>query len=181
MQETDAELVGRARGGDGQAFEVLVRRHLGAALAVALAILPDRDAAQDVAQDAFVTALERLEELTRGEAFKGWVLRIVRNRALDRKRSTTRFPQVDIGVVDPPHQGDSPERETARSELRDRLSAALTTLPEREREVLLLHDLEGWKHREIGEKMGMLEGTVRHVLFRARRMMRAELGSMEEV
>jgi len=181
MQDSDAELVGRARGGEGRAFEVLVRRHLGAALAVALAILSDRDAAQDVVQDAFVTALERLDELSRDDAFKGWVLRIVRNRALDRQRSNARFPKLDVAVVNPPDGGDSPERETARSELRDRLSAALATLPEREREVLLLHDLEGWKHREIGEKLGMLEGTVRHVLFRARRMMRAELGSMEEV
>lgn len=180
MHDSDAELVGRARAGDREAFEHLVRRHLSGAVAVALAILGDPADAQDIAQDGFVTALERLDELSRGDAFKGWLLRIVRNRALDRKRSVTRFPKVDIAVVDPGAPDDLPDREAARSELRDRLARALQTLPEREREVLLLHDLEGWKHREIGERMGMLEGTVRHVLFRARRMMRERLGSLEE-
>lgn len=181
MEDSDATLVGRARGGDREAFERLVRRYLPAAVAVGLAVLADPEDARDIAQDAFVTALERLDELTRDDAFKGWLLRIVRNRALDRKRSQVRFPKVDVTVLDLVDRGDSPEREAARAELRDRLTRALSTLPERERQVLLLHDLEGWKHREIGEKLGMLEGTVRHVLFRARRMMRSELGPMEEV
>jgi RNA polymerase sigma-70 factor, ECF subfamily len=180
MHDSDAELVGRAREGDREAFEQLVRRHLSGALAVALAILADPAEAQDIAQDAFVTALERLDELSRGDAFKGWLLRIVRNRALDRKRSDARFPKLDVAVVDPGDGAPSPERDTARAQLRERLTRALETLPEREREVLLLHDLEGWKHREIGERLGMLEGTVRHVLFRARRMMRERLGTLEE-
>jgi len=180
MEDTDADLVGRARDGDRDAFEQLVRRHLSAAIAVALAILNDSDDARDVAQDALVTSLTQLDDLTRGEAFRGWLLRIVRNRALDRRRSATRFPKVDAAAADLVEARDGPDGEAARGELRERLHAAMATLPEVEREVLLLHDLEGWKHREIGEKLGMLEGTVRHTLFRARKRMRAQLGSLEE-
>jgi RNA polymerase sigma-70 factor, ECF subfamily len=71
--------------------------------------------------------------------------------------------------------GSDPAVETDRVMLRERLTAALAQLPERQREVLLLHDLEGYKHREIGELLGMPEGTVRYTLFQARRAARALL------
>jgi len=175
MALSDAELVGRAREGDREAFQALVERHLNSAHAVAFAVLGQAADAGDICQDAFVTALERLDGLQRGDRFRGWLLQIVRNRALDLKRSVTRFPKVDVAVVPLVDPAPAPDLETERALLRERLSRAVATLPEREREVLLLHDLEGWKHREIAERTGMLEGTVRHVLFRARRMMRARL------
>jgi RNA polymerase sigma-70 factor (ECF subfamily) len=66
--------------------------------------------------------------------------------------------------------------ELERSELRERLLAALAEIPEPHREVVLLHDLEGWKHREIGERMDLPEGTVRSHLHHARRRLRQLLG-----
>jgi RNA polymerase sigma-70 factor (ECF subfamily) len=63
--------------------------------------------------------------------------------------------------------------------LRERLIEAMEPLPARQREVLLLHDLEGWRHREIGDALGMKEGTVRYTLFQARRAVRERLGYEE--
>ena len=71
-----------------------------------------------------------------------------------------------------------PSRDAERAELRNRLTAALATLTGIQREVVLLHDLEQWKHREIAESLGIPEGTVRSHLFFARRALRAQLGGI---
>ena len=77
----DAVLVARARRGEPAAFEALVRRHYRAAFAVALAVLGNRMDAEDVCQDAFVVAAERLDECRQPEKFAAWLLQVVRNRA----------------------------------------------------------------------------------------------------
>lgn len=172
-----ASLVGRALRGDASAAERLVRLHLGAAYAVALSVTRVPQDAEDVVQDAFVTALERLEECT-PERFPGWLLRIVRNRALNHRRGEGVRAARPLDEAADRAAGDSPARDAERTELRERLSAGLETLTDVQREVLLLHDLEGWKHREIAAALGLPEGTVRHHLFHARRAMRARLGAV---
>jgi RNA polymerase sigma-70 factor (ECF subfamily) len=175
MQESDSVLVERARAGDSRAFDQLVRRHLRTAHAVAVGILLDHADAEDVCQDAFITALERLEDC-QPDRFAAWLITIVRNRAISmqRHRKVRRSQPLEWAVD--VHGGPTPAQEADRSALRERLLAAMTALPERQREVLLLHDLEGWRHREIGERLGMKEGTVRYTLFQARRTMRERLG-----
>lgn len=86
MTESDAALVTRARGGDEGAFETLVRRHLRSAYAVALAQLGEEADAQDAVQDAFITALQRIEECRKPDQFGSWLMSIVRNRARDNRR-----------------------------------------------------------------------------------------------
>src|SRR5262245_63986837 len=81
--DSNADLVARALRGETAAFDVLVRRHLRAAYAVALAIVREPQEAEDVAQDAMVTAFERLETCREPERFAGWLLQVVRNRALN--------------------------------------------------------------------------------------------------
>lgn len=177
MVESDAVLVERARTGDGDAFESLVRRHMRAAYAVALGVMRNPADAEDVVQDAFVKALEELENCREPDRFAAWLARIVRNRAhsFHRYRRVRRAsPLEDAG----PLAGRSdPGHDAERSALRERLTTAMAELPDRQREVLLLHDLEGWKHREIGELMGMPAGTVRYTLHQARRAMRELLGA----
>ena len=180
MTEGDVVLVGRARAGDAAAFEMLVRRHLGAATAVALGVLGDRADADDVCQDAFIAALQQLDSLTEPHRFGAWLIRIVRNRALSalrKQRVRTAEPlEWAVGV----HSDSDPARDAERATLRDRLDDALATLPEHQRQIVLLHDLEEWKHREIGELLGMPEGTVRHHLFLARRALRVRLEHEQE-
>jgi len=175
MQEADDVLVERARGGDTAAFDALVRRHLRPAYAVALSVVMEPADAEDVCQDAFITALERLDTC-QPDRFPGWLLTIVRNRAISwqRRRKVRRAEPLDWarGVKG----GPDPSQEYDQVALGERLNAAMAPLPARQREVLLLHDLEGWKHREIGEALGMKEGTVRYTLFQARRAVRERLG-----
>jgi RNA polymerase sigma-70 factor, ECF subfamily len=170
--------VRRARAGDGDAFGQLVRGHLPAAHAVALAVLGSADDADDVCQDGFVTALERLDTCRPEEKFRPWLLTIVRNRALDlRRRRQVRAaaPLDETGGAAPPSIAPSPLRVAERADARDHLAAALATLTDVRRDVLLLHDLEGWTHPEIAELLGIAAGTVRAHLFWARRDLRARL------
>jgi RNA polymerase sigma-70 factor, ECF subfamily len=175
MSDDVAELVGRALEGDAGAADRLVRQHMGAAYAVALAVTRNPADAEDVAQDALIQALERLAECRDPHRFGGWLVRIVRNRAFNHRRylGIRAASPLDEAVASP--AADSPARDAERSDLRARLTRAVGALSETQREVLLLHDLEGWKHREIGDALGMPEGTVRYHLFNARRAARALL------
>jgi RNA polymerase sigma-70 factor, ECF subfamily len=172
---TDSRLVARALAGEAWGFEELVRRHLRAAHTVALGVLGNPADAEDVCQDAFLTALERLEECRDPKRFAGWLMRIVRNRALNFRESRSLREGVPLERASEAAGGDDPEREAGRSELRERLLAALAGLPETQREVVLLHDLEGWQHREIAELLGTSEGAVRVRLHEARRRLRTDL------
>jgi RNA polymerase sigma-70 factor (ECF subfamily) len=175
MADDDARLIERARAGDAHAFGLLVERHLTSAHAVALAVLGTAADAEDVCQDAFVAALQRLDACRSPEKFRGWLLQIVRNRARDvlRRRAVRRALPLDAAVE---RSGeDDPLADAERAELRERLLAALAGLTEVQREVVLLHDLEGWRHREIAGELGLPEGTVRAHLFHARRFLRGRL------
>jgi RNA polymerase sigma-70 factor, ECF subfamily len=167
----DAVLVGLAREGDRAAFELLVRRYTRPAYAIALAVVKEPADAEDVCQDAFIRALERIEDCE-PERFGAWMLRIVRNRA----HSVRRYLGVrDASPLDTTSLASTragPAREAERSQLRSDLLDALAGLKEVQRQIVLLHDLEGWKHREIGELLEMPVGTVRAHLFHARRALR---------
>jgi RNA polymerase sigma-70 factor (ECF subfamily) len=176
MVEADSVLVERARGGDGRAFEQLVRRYMRAAHAVAFAVLGDSADAEDVCQDAFINALEQLDTC-QPDRFAAWLMRIVRNRAISVHRQKKVRRSMPLEWANGARSRHDPSVDAERSATRQRLIAALETLPERQREVLLLHDLEGWKHREIGEALDMREGTVRYTLFQARRAVRARLAA----
>lgn len=178
MSDDVARLVARALQGDGDAAGELVRSHMGAAYAVALAVTRNPQDAEDVAQDAFVLALERLAECRDPRRFAGWLVRIVRNRALNHRRYLGIRTAAPLDDAEHAASPDSPAEDAERSELRARLNDAVAELPQAQREVLLLHDLEGWKHREIGASLGMPEGTVRYHLFNARRAVRGRLKAL---
>lgn len=174
---TDTDLVLRACHGDSAAFEALVRRHFRPAFAVALAVLGDQMDAEDVCQDAFVRALERLEDCRNPEKFAPWLLRIVRNRALNFRRYRRIRQAAPLEVANAATASDG-ARPAERAELRERLESALSALNEVQRQVVLLHDMEGWKHREIGEHLGFSEAMSRQHLFIARRKLRERLGAL---
>jgi RNA polymerase sigma-70 factor, ECF subfamily len=171
----DALLVERARRGDAGALEALVRRHYRAAYSVALAVLGNAMDAEDVCQDAFVRAIERLDEVRQPEHFAAWLLQIVRNRA--RNFSSYRKVRSALPLEEVRAAGEENTATAAElGELRLELESALTELSEIQREVVLLNDMEGWKHREIAEALGISEGMSRQHLMGARRAMRERLG-----
>lgn len=175
MPMSDAELVDLVLEGRADAFEALVRRHLDAAWAVAIARTGCPEDAQDVCQDAFLAALERLPGLRDRTRFPGWLLGIVRNRALNLVRARRVRDALPLETAAAAEGGPSPSREAERAVLKDDLREALDRLTPIQRQVVLLHDVEGWRHMEIADRTGLAEGTVRYHLHQARKALQERL------
>jgi RNA polymerase sigma-70 factor (ECF subfamily) len=179
VDDTIEELVARIRRGEPRAFETIVRQHLRSAYVVALAVLRRPTDAEDVAQEALIMALERIDTLREARHFRSWLLQIVRNQALN-WRSRRRLRDVS----------DQPPGELAELAydacppdalaFRFRLLEAMAVLGSNEREVVLLHDLEGWTHAEIAEALNISVVMSRQHLFQARRKLRTRLDSPAE-
>lgn len=178
-EDSDAALARRACAGERAAFGTLVSRYAGQARRVARAILHDPEAADDAAQDAFLAALEHLPRFDARRPFGPWLMRIVANAAIDRRRRqrVRRAEPLDPAIV---AGGVSPERAAERGELAARLHAALAELPERQRLAVTLFDAEGYSHAEIAQILGVPVGTVRSDVFHARRRLRAQLDEWKE-
>ena len=168
--ESDAELVAGVRDGNRVSAGILAERYLRRCRAVALSIVGEVADAEDVAQDGFIYALERIDDCRHPERFGAWLFQIVRHRALNRKRDAKH--NVDLSDVEHASARASPSKDAERGELRGRLLAALAHLSQERREVVLLHDLEGWTHVEIADRMNLPAGTVRSHLHHARRKLR---------
>ena len=167
-------LVLAAQRGEREAFSELVRTHGRRAYAVARAIVVNHEDAEDAVQDAFLHAYRALDRFLPDQAFGAWLHRIVANAALDitRRRKVRDADELPETVA-------SPFRDPAESsELRTRLQEALGKLPARQRAVIVLHDVEGFKHAEIGVMLGIPEGTARSDLHYARSHLREVLGSV---
>ena len=177
---SDGELVRRALVGDEEAFAEIVARYQRAAWLVAFGITRQREDAEDVTQEAFLVALQRLEACRNPDSFAGWFMTIVRNRALNHLRRERRRETEPI-PFQAPSPAPGPEAIALRGSLRDQLAEALSELTPIQREVVLLHDLEGWKHREIAERTGVPAGTVRSHLHFARKRLRSLLGSLDGI
>jgi len=175
-ETTDGELVRAALQGQTQAFGVLVTRFMRPGYLVALSVTGNPEDAEDVSQEAFLVALKRLEDCRDPERFGGWFLTIVRNRArnLLRREHLRRGEELIPELLPGP---GGPAEDLKQLEIREQLAIGLEGLSEVRREVLLLHDLEGWKHREIAVRLGIPDGTVRSHLHFARKHLRDRLGA----
>ena len=172
--QAERALVLAAQAGDAAAFEGLVRRHQRRAYAVARAVVLSHDDAEDAVQEGFLHAFRALSRFRPEQAFGAWLHRIVANAALDiaRRRKVRDADQLPESLA-------SPHRDPAESEeLRTRLASALETLGPRQRSVIVLHDVEGYKHAEIGALLGIPEGTARSDLHHARTHLRRLLGDL---
>lgn len=164
----ERELVRAAQGGDREAFAGLVRMHQRRAYAVARAIVISHEDAEDAVQDGFLHAYKALDRFIPDQSFGAWLNRIVSNAALDLVR------RRKVRDSEPLHDAvPLPFRDPAvAGELRDRLTRALTTLTARQRAVIVMHDVEGYTHGEIGTTLGIPEGTARSDLHHARTALR---------
>jgi RNA polymerase sigma-70 factor (ECF subfamily) len=175
----DGDLVRRAQRGDEEAFGLLVSRYMRSAYAVALSVTARHEDAEDAAQESLLVALQRIEECREPDRFAGWLMTIVRNRSrnLLRREGLRTTSEIPVGAAS---QEPRPDQELKRTMLREELTAALGELTEIQREIVLLHDHEGWKHREIAERLGIPSGTVRSHLHFARKALRKRLAPMRE-
>lgn len=173
-REEERQFVLAAQEGDTSAFAQLVRRHQQRAYAVARAVLLSHEDAEDAVQEGFLHAHRALSRFRPDQPFGAWLHRIISNAALDLAR---RRKVRDTDELVDTHA--SPFRDPAEAdELHDRLRSALSQLPDRQRSVLVLHDVEGYKHAEIGAMLGIPEGTARSDLHHARAAMRSILGTL---
>jgi len=191
VEQSDAELVERARAGDLSAFEALVSRHENRVWTLAKQIVRHDEDAADVVQDAFLTALEHLQELRDGERFGAWLKQIATRlayRVLEKRR---RMPTQSLEALlnegaeedeeHIPHPEliadwrDSPEALLQRKETMRIIEQALSELPEKYRAVFWLRDVEQLSTRETAEALGISEANVKVRLLRARLMLREKL------
>lgn len=175
----DALLVQRVLHGEAEAYGELVTRYMHRAFAVAWRLLEHREDAEDAVQDAFIRALERLESLDRSRPFRPWFFRIVVNQALNFRRGRA-VRATEVIPESAPALTTSPETSAVRGEMRDRLQLALDALPETQRVVIQLADLEEFTSAEIAVIMDMPDGTVRWHLHQARRALRGVLAPLKE-
>ena len=164
----DATLVARARGGDLRAYEALVQRYQGPIYRLALRILASRADAEDVVQDAFLTAWRRLDQLERDEAFVGWLYRTATNRALNVIRTRKPVAEADLDGQESTSAAGRPDRAAETNAQMAALTAALGTLTPEQRACWLLREVHGRSYEEIAVAVGTTSTAVRGRIARAR-------------
>ena len=188
---SDAEAIERARGGDHEAFRVLVERYQSRAHALALRVLRDEEQARDAVQDAFLKVYRSLDRFEGRSSFYTWLYRLVMNVCLDlrrRDRSDRHLEWDETRGVEPmagaaPLAGAEgsldfgPADAAMRQELREQLASAIDDLPGAARETLILREVEGLSYAEIAEALAIPKGTVMSRLHYARRRVREILVS----
>ena len=178
--DEDAALVERALNEDLAAFEQLVTRYQDKITGFAARMLSDRDEAEDVAQEVFIKAYRHLESFRGASSFSTWLYRITTNLCIDRVRAKKRRPQSAYSLDEPiDREEDSGKREIAdltfepsgqieRDELRLQVRQTMAEMPEKQRSVLVMCDLQGMAYEEIAQVLGCPIGTVKSRLFHAR-------------
>ncbi len=187
---SDADLVALVQGGDTTAFRGLVERFQGRIYAHIYGMIRNREEARDLTQESFVKAFRNIGGFRREAKFTTWLYRIASNVTIDhirkqRRMRTTEFDErighADQGdeVWEPDHLKRSPGRDLQRQRLYGRIMAAMQKLPDDQRQVVLLREIEGFSYREIAETMGIPEGTVMSRLFYARKKLQVLLGDLK--
>jgi RNA polymerase sigma-70 factor, ECF subfamily len=173
-RNSERDYVIAAQKGSDTAFAALVRLHQRRAYAVARAIVLSHEDAEDAVQEGFLHAYRALDRFHSDQPFGAWLNRIVANAALDlvrrrKVRDTDELPETIAMPFRDPGEAD---------ELRRRLAEGLARLTDRQRGVIVLHDVEGYTHGEIGSMLGIPEGTARSDLHHARAALRRLLKNM---
>ena len=173
------ELISRAAAGDRRAFEGIYRDHVGRVFALCVRMAGDRAAAEELTQDVFVRAWEKLS-LFRGEsAFSTWLHRLAVNVVLHQRKSDglrrARFTSDDDADVATASDGGVLRQRSSGPGDRMDLEGAIAGLPPGARRVFVLHDVEGYKHEEIAEMLGITAGGSKAQLHRARLLLREAL------
>ena len=179
----DEALVRAAQRGDLEAFNLLVQRHERPVFNVALRLLRDVGLAEDATQDTFIRAWQNIGTFQTGSV-RSWLYKIATNRSYDMLRASARRPagslEAEIVEIEPIWTSggageESPDAHALRRELSIYLERALTALPDDQRMVVLLVDVQGLDYHEVAEAMGIALGTVKSRLSRARAKIRQAL------
>ena len=176
-REHEAKLVNAARQGDRAAFEGLYRSNRDRVYGLLWRICGgDAALAEDMLQEAFVRAWQKLHSFRGESRFGTWLHRLSANVALSDRRTRLRRVQREVSLDETVERTAIGERDVFADKRMD-LEKAIARLPERARSVLVLYDIEGYRHKEIAEITGMAVGSSKAQLHRARKLLREELDS----
>ena len=175
----EADLIARAGAGDFAAFNALVEHYQTAVYNLCLRLLGNQQAAEDTAQDAFISAYRRLETF-RGGSFRSWLFRIAANASYDELRWRRSRPAVSLDepqgagerAFDVADKAPSPSQRAEQAELRQALADALARLPDEQRLAIVLCDTQGMDYAEIAGVMQCSLGTVKSRIARGRARLR---------
>jgi RNA polymerase sigma-70 factor, ECF subfamily len=176
----EAAAISRVQAGDAEAFDLIVRRYMRPAYAVAFRVLGHREDAEDVVQEAFLAALSNIGSFDITRRFGPWLYRIVLTRGLNFRKSRSRRATElleDAGVAS---RDAGPAAAAEQAGLRDTVTTALARLPERQRMVVQLFELDGFSGAEIAAMLDVSPGTVRWYLHEARQALRRTLAHLQE-
>ena len=188
-EAADAELVAAVRAGDDSAFEELYRRYQPRIARFVCSMLHDAARCEDVAQEAFLSALRRMRETDAEINFKPWIYQIARNAAIDSYRRNNHAVEVSMDADDGLRASDrtrlvgldgSPDAALITKERLDHLQGAFDELSDVHTRVLVMRELEGMSYREIGQKLDLTRPAVESALFRARRRLESEYAELSE-
>jgi RNA polymerase sigma factor (sigma-70 family) len=180
MFPDEADLIKRSQDGDVQGFNLLVERYQNRVYGLCYRMLGDPDAAADVTQDTFLSAYKNIRRY-RGGSFAAWLLRIATNACYDVLRQRQRRPQTSLYAFDhdsdeaPPQftdPGEAPDERSVRDELAREIERGLQELPDDQRLVIILSDIQGFSYDEIVASTGWPLGTVKSRLSRGRMHLR---------
>jgi RNA polymerase sigma-70 factor (ECF subfamily) len=184
IADPDGELVQRWQSGDEGAFEDLVRRHERRVFRLLLRMLGNREEAEDVTQEAFLSLHRHGHRFRREARFSTFVYRVASNAALNRRRTLgrnrNRIGELEVrqkAGFDLPSGPRDPEDAAAGSEAQERVQEALLELPADLRVAVVLYDIEGQSYQEVARVLGIPEGTVKSRIHRARSALRDSLRS----
>ena len=182
---TDEALVLAARSGKREAWDELASRYFGLVYAIGLGRLRDRDLAEDLAQEVFLRVCLLLDQLDHPALFSHWVTRVARNLAIDWQRRGERasrlLPMIPISELPPEfrdRRAECPREAASAAEGNAALADALDRLQPEQRELVLLHYMEGLSHREIAIHLGINQATVTRHLAKALALMRGTVDSV---
>lgn len=183
--DEDHELVRAVLDGDATAYRGLVERYQGRIYSVCYGMVRNREDARDLAQEAFVKAFKNLSRFRFGASFYTWLCRIAMNVSIDHlRRQKVRKAEVfdegiasrdSDGVISLQHRRNDPGRDLERKRLHAAILAAMDELPEDQKQVVVLREVEGMSYREIAEVMEIPEGTVMSRLYYARKKLQKAL------
>ncbi|CAN5138303.1 hypothetical protein BH20ACT20_BH20ACT20_09570 [soil metagenome] len=183
----DSELVAAVRAGDDAAFAELYRRHQPIVSRFVRGRVRDHGRAEDVVQEAFVSALRRMRQTDSELAFRAWIFEIARNAAIDLYRRSSRTEEVSMDAVGDLAPADArrvdgssgPDASLLLKESFEHFRGALDELSETHHRIIVLRELEGRSYREIGERMQLSQAAVESTLFRARRKLAHEYEQLD--
>lgn len=177
MQLADTELTDRSKQGDMEAFNMIVERYQKQVFNLSARILGNMAYADDATQETFISAYRSIGKF-RGGSLRAWLMRIASNQCYDLIRASKRRPaeSLDQSLMNPafrvPSSGDSTEQQALQGELAQEIQRGIMTLPEDQRTVLVLIDVQGLSYDEAAEAAGVSIGTVKSRLSRARARVR---------